>query len=445
MAPSLREVFTPLLSYMLLFAHTPAEQQRPFADVRGTVERLLDQQRQAIKRNDIPQADYDSACFAVVAWLDECVLRCAHDSNPALCDQWRRAPLQAQLFNTANAGEEFFERLGRLGPAQKDVRELYFLALALGFRGRYYDDAQSAQLIELRRQAAATLSMPIGDLLEFEKRQERITPEPYEIQPPKPVARRRHLSPYWLVLPFAVAAGIVIYLLWPSGPSRLLVEQALHSGECDHVRVLGIEHGVVKVAGHVESDHEGATLKQKIEAIPGVRSVSADFVTIPRPFCQVMEVLAPLHKKGIAQGFDLTIRPSKGCDATYYRGENLQVDITAKKPLHYVYVDYYVADRSMVAHLFPNPDRADNALGDSTVLTVGGMNSKAQWQIQPPFGREMVTVISSPKPLFSPPRLDPEPAQDYLASLIQSLSADAPDNDVAASYCFTTSAESPDH
>ncbi|MGH7916315.1 MAG: DotU/TssL family secretion system protein [Candidatus Binataceae bacterium] len=445
MAPSLREVFTPLISYMLLFERTPVEQQRPFTDVRATIERLLDQQRQAVKRNDLPQADYDNACFAVIAWIDESVLRHVHDSNPALYDEWRRSPLQVKLFNTANAGEEFFERLNRLGPAQKEVRELYFLALAMGFRGRYYDDAQVAQLIELRRQAAALLPIPVADLLDLEKRQERITPQPYEIQPPPPAVRRRRPSPYWLALPVAIAAGIIIFLLWPSGPNRALVEQALQGRECDHVKLLGIDHGVVKIAGHVDSAHEATVVRNMVEAVPGVKSVNADLTTIPRPFCEVMETLGPFHRKSDANGFDLTIRPSKGCDATYYRGENMEVDITAKKPLHYVYVDYYVADRQNVAHLFPNPDRADNLIGASTELTVGGMNSKAQWQIQPPFGREMVTVISSPKPLFSPPRLDPEPAQDYLSSLRQALDADAPDADVAASYCFTISAENPGH
>ncbi|MGH8012921.1 MAG: DotU/TssL family secretion system protein [Candidatus Binataceae bacterium] len=444
MAPSLREVFTPLISYMLLFERTPAEQQRPFTDVRATVERLLDQQRQAVKRNDLPQVDYDNACFAVIAWIDESVLRHVHESNPALYDAWRRSPLQVELFKTANAGEEFFERLNRLVPAQKEVRELYFLALAMGFRGRYYDDAQEAQLIELRRQAAALLPIPVADLLDLEKRQERVTPEPYGIQPPPAVRRWRRPSPYWIALPVAIAAGIIIFLLWPSGPNRALVEQALHGRGCDHVKLLGIDHGVVKISGHVESGHEASVIRGMVEAVPGVKSVSADLTTIPRPFCEVMEILGPLHQKSNAKGFDLTIRPSKGCDATYYSGENMEVDITAKKPLRYVYVDYYVADRKTVAHLFPNPDRPDNLVGATTELTVGGMNSKARWQIQPPFGREMVTVISSPKPLFSPPRLAPEPAQDYLTSLQQALEADAPGAD-AANYCFTISAENPDH
>ncbi len=53
----------------------------------------------------------------------------------------------------------------------------------------------------------------------------------------------------------------------------------------------------------------------------------------------------------------------------------------------------------------------------------------------------MVTVISSPEPLFTPARLMPETAEDYLASLRQALKAIAPGSEMAATYCFTVSAD----
>ncbi|MGH7932986.1 MAG: hypothetical protein ACREQN_07430, partial [Candidatus Binataceae bacterium] len=80
-------------------------------------------------------------------------------------------------------------------------------------------------------------------------------------------------------------------------------------------------------------------------------------------------------------------------------------------------------------------------LNSATELTVGGVNNRAQWQIQPPFGQEMVTVISSPKPLFTPSRLMPETADAYLSSLRGALATDAPTPDIAANYCFTVSAD----
>jgi hypothetical protein len=91
--------------------------------------------------------------------------------------------------------------------------------------------------------------------------------------------------------------------------------------------------------------------------------------------------------------------------------------------------------------MLPNPQEINNEVKQAATLTVGGTSDKAQWQIQPPYGREMVTVISSPKPLFTPARTIPESAEDYLASLKEALKTESPDSAMAANYCFTASAE----
>jgi len=439
--PTLREVFTPLIAYMLFFACSSAEQQRPFAELRASIERLLDDQRTAIKRYDIPPEDYENACFAVVAWLDEMVLRCAHDSNPTLFGEWRRLPLQVELFNTANAGEEFFDRLARLTPAQKQITELYYLALCLGFRGRYYSENQDVQLIDLRHQYAAHLPAPLIELLDIEKRQEHVTPQPYLVAAPVAKPPEKGRSPYWWAVPIAALVAVLLYLLWPSGPNLKEIQEAVASFDCSAISVGGVQRGVVKLSGHVASDDQRDQVRQKVESIRGVKGLDEDFTVIPRPFCEVMEALAPLRQLSDQDGVSLELRPSKGCDATYLNGEHLAVDVTAKKRLNYVYVDYYFADKEMVAHMLPNPQQPDNALKEAATLTVGGPSDKAQWQIRPPFGREMITVISSPKVLFTPPRMMSETAEDYLASLRQVLKANAPDSGMAATYCFTVSAE----
>jgi type VI secretion system protein ImpK len=439
--PTLREVFTPLIAYMLFFARAPTEQQRPFAELHGAIERLLDEQRTAVKRHDIPPQDYENACFAIVAWLDEMMLRCAHDSNTTLFGEWRQSPLQVELFNTANAGEEFFDRLARLTPAQKQVIELYYLALCLGFRGRYYDETQNVELVDLRHQYAAHLPAPVIELLDIEKRREHVTPEPYSVAAPVAKPPEKGRSPYWWAVPIAAAAAVLLYLLWPRGPDLQKIQEAVASFECAQISVDSIEHGLVKLSGHVDSDVQRDQVRQKVESIRRVKGVNEDFTVIPRPFCEVIDVLAPLKQLSNKHSFDISISPSKGCDATYLNGEHLVVDVTAKKPLGYVYVDYYVADKEMVAHMLPNPQEPDNAVKQAATLTLGGASDKAQWQIQPPFGREMVTVISSPEPLFTPARLMPETAEDYLASLRQALKASAAGSEMAATYCFTVSAD----
>jgi type IV/VI secretion system ImpK/VasF family protein len=440
-ASSLREVFTPLITYTLLFTRTPEEQLRPFAEVRATIEKLLAQHREAVKRSEIAPQDYENGCFAVVAWVDEMILSHSAEPNRALHDEWRRSPLQVGLFNTANAGEEFFERLARLTPAQKEVHEIYYLVLCLGFRGRYYDEAHEPQLVELRRHCAAHLPVPAIDLFDFEKRQEHLTPQPYEAKTPSAKAASNPVSPYWLALPLAVAAALLLYLLWPSGPNPHEVEDVVRSFECAQVSVASMERGLVKLNGHIESNEQRELLRQKVGMVHGVKGVSDDLTIIPRPFCEVMETLEPARASNEKAGFQLEMRPSKGCDATYRPHEKLVVEVTARKALNYLYIDYYAADKESVSHIFPNSKRSDDTIKDAQAATIGGASDNQQWEVQTPFGLEMVTVLSSPKPLFTPARELSEEAEEYLALLRRHLQLNGSGAGIAATYCFITSTD----
>src|SRR5664280_358434 len=82
--------------------------------------------------------DTRHATFAAVAFLDESVL---NSQNPIFAE-WLRKPLQAELFGTHTAGEEFFaalqQLLGRGDSADlADLIEVHYLCMLLGFGGRY--------------------------------------------------------------------------------------------------------------------------------------------------------------------------------------------------------------------------------------------------------------------------------------------------------------------
>ena len=62
---------------------------------------------------------------------------------------WLSEPLQIKLFDTFNAGEEFFSNLSELRlrtTNNKDVLEIYYLCLSLGFKGKY--QLQSPEILE---------------------------------------------------------------------------------------------------------------------------------------------------------------------------------------------------------------------------------------------------------------------------------------------------------
>jgi type IV/VI secretion system ImpK/VasF family protein len=451
MGVSLREVFTPFFTYVLLLVRSPRQQQRTVATVRGDINRLLDEQRTLVKRHDLTAPDYDAARFAAVAWADELILRSTHDSNREFSQQWKRAPLQVELYNTANAGEEFFDKLTALRPAQKDVREIYHLCLCLGFRGRYYDDAQEYKLIELRRQMAPQLPVPAPDLLELDKQRERVTPQPYTV--PAPPARRVG-GPHpalWTALALGLAAlcaAVIAYLFWPA-PHRPQADiiadlrQRLASFQCWQLDAVDfqMQTGIAALAGRVESEEQRQQIHQAAKGVPEVTEVQDTFTVVPRPFCEVLDLLAPVQARGSQARFDLSVRPQKGCATTYYRAENLVVSVNAQKALQYVYVDYYVADRSSVAHLMPNPKQTDNFLKSGTSLTIGDPSSDTQWQVQPPFGMELITVISTPQALFAQRRPPVETVSSYLADLRHALTSTGSGPDEAASYCLITTQE----
>lgn len=76
--------------------------------------------------------------FAVVAFLDEAILT----SRDPKSDEWRRRPLNIELFGQAVAGDVFFDKLsdierGRDSARLADVLEVYSLCLLLGFEGRF--------------------------------------------------------------------------------------------------------------------------------------------------------------------------------------------------------------------------------------------------------------------------------------------------------------------
>lgn len=125
----------------------------------------------------------NNAFFAVVAFLDESVLRL---QNRSFVDWWAQRPLQEELFNHNRAGEIFFDNLLRL-LAQEDSEhladclEVYCLCLLLGFRGRYASGAgasrPSGEIDTLIRQARQKIDRVRGQMLFL-----RIEPPPPEIE-----------------------------------------------------------------------------------------------------------------------------------------------------------------------------------------------------------------------------------------------------------------------
>ena len=107
--------------------------------LRRRIKDLLDRLEREAKKNGIEFDEVQSVKFALVAFIDEALI----GSNWAQKDAWLANPLQMELFNRFDAGEEFFVKLEQLrqrAQANADVLLVYYLVLVLGFKGKYHFD-----------------------------------------------------------------------------------------------------------------------------------------------------------------------------------------------------------------------------------------------------------------------------------------------------------------
>jgi type VI secretion system protein ImpK len=94
------------------------------------MQHLIAQSEACLETGNFTQEDFNLARFAVFAWVDEAILSSAWEGRK----QWQREQLQRHYFQTADAGELFFERLNTIGPHQRDVREVYYLVPGIGLQ-----------------------------------------------------------------------------------------------------------------------------------------------------------------------------------------------------------------------------------------------------------------------------------------------------------------------
>lgn len=109
-----------------------------FGDPTGLRERaeaLLDRAAAQARANGAEPADVREAEYCVVAFLDETVLTSEAQGRHG----WAAHPLQLARYERYDAGEAFFDRLRQLltDGGRLEVLEVYYLCIALGYKGRY--------------------------------------------------------------------------------------------------------------------------------------------------------------------------------------------------------------------------------------------------------------------------------------------------------------------
>lgn len=191
----LSDYFAELIAYVLYFLRYMDRKSVPFEQLRNDIQRLLSESERCLQENRFPTEDYQLGRFAVCAWIDEAILSSSWDYR----GQWQKEQLQRLYYNTTEAGEEFFDKLNKLGPQQREVREIFYLCLAMGFKGRYCNKGDEMLLEQLE---TSNLKMLMGSSMGLPSLQRtELFPEAYPSeQETRSEQQKSGLSPYAVIL-----------------------------------------------------------------------------------------------------------------------------------------------------------------------------------------------------------------------------------------------------
>jgi type VI secretion system protein ImpK len=200
----LTDCFMQVIAYVVYFLKTVAGKQPPYDQVKADIMRLLAQSEGGVKQGLVSQEDYDGARFAICSWIDEAMLNSSWNQR----QQWQREQLQRLYYQTTEAGEEFFERLNQLGPHQREVREIYYLCLALGFMGRFCQAGDEALLEQLK---TSNLKLLVGSSVGLPSlEQAQLFPEAYPAETVG-ISRPKQRFSFSLLTAVSLAGPVILF------------------------------------------------------------------------------------------------------------------------------------------------------------------------------------------------------------------------------------------
>ncbi|HEX3595082.1 MAG TPA: DotU family type IV/VI secretion system protein [Polyangiaceae bacterium] len=127
----------------------------------GVLDRFVSSARDA----GMPDVDIAEARYALVAFMDEQILK----SDWVGRTEWMNQPLQLMLYKEYTAGENFFMRMRALLEARDRIHalEVYYLCLAMGFRGASNARGEAgspSQFIDTAKERLASFFKPSHEL-----------------------------------------------------------------------------------------------------------------------------------------------------------------------------------------------------------------------------------------------------------------------------------------
>lgn len=436
---SLFNCFEPIFSYCLALDDKHSQDTAEdfsddlsLSDIHQELLKRISQAKGLALQAGKSERDIAEATFATVAWVDQILARLSNGNAGVI-------PLQAALFNTSHAGEEFFDHLSALSAEQKEPREVFYIAIVLGFVGKYFmdtgDNGELARLLSYHGQL-----LPIPPVSSKSLPEERLIPQLYQSEDPGPAKSPTDWKrpAFWaagLLLAVAVCVFALVALFKPKAViARDVLQSQLDSFGCGRIQATVDDDNRVNLSGYISERDDAGRLEKNILGIKGVSAITTDLNTIAESHCDVLQTISPQVPGESTPSSPLRLTPGHP-DGRFHEGENLllKLKVTAKG---FFYLDYYQKDGSVV-HMVPNPvDQGYYTDGSAEEITIGAPPFRRIYPVSPPFGQEMVVAMVSPVQLFPTYRREMEKTRGYLAELSQQL-ADKGEK-VVADFKFIT-------
>ncbi len=183
----------------------------------------------------------------------------------------------------------------------------------------------------------------------------------------------------------------------------------------------------VTVGGYAAGPKTVEKIVSDLEGTAGVATLNNEIREVPRVFCQTLELYASHWNANNDSGFGTAIG-TPNTDNVFVEGERLVLDISTPTYDSWLYVDYFDHEGNVV-HMMPSPGEVNNQFAKNKSFQLGEEGDIGLWEIAPPFGTELIAVLSASAPVFDGARGEVEGSSNYRTALQKRLKtlASSPD------------------
>jgi hypothetical protein len=197
---------------------------------------------------------------------------------------------------------------------------------------------------------------------------------------------------------------------------NLQLSELINSYECNTLTINADSNGKLLINGSVLTEDLEPIHKQ-LATLLAQTPYENEITALNRPFCEVVNFITPFYQSNIRNDTIIKIAPYQHT-TQYKEGEIIQFEInTADYPV-YLYADYFASDGAIL-HLYPISTKELEPITKQAQFIIGAGSLK--FEVTPPFGTDLITLIASPIPLFNSIQNDSRTVNDYLNNLSKEL------------------------